>query len=59
MPDRLVAVIGGGISGVTVATNLAQRGASVALIERAASLGGNALNVCCKAVNGACQRALA
>jgi len=50
-----VAVIGGGIAGVTAALNLAERGISVSLIEREASLGGNAQTVCCKAVDGVCQ----
>jgi len=50
-----VAVIGGGIAGVTAALNLAERGISVSLIERKASLGGNAQTVCCKAVGGVCQ----
>jgi len=50
-----VAVIGGGIAGVTAAINLAERGISVSLIEREASLGGNAQTVCCKAVDGVCQ----
>ena len=50
-----VAVIGGGIAGLTVALNLVQRGAQIALLERESILGGNALTVCCKALEGKCQ----
>ena len=50
-----VAVIGGGISGLTAALNLAERGVAVTLIERESHLGGNAQTICCKAVDGACQ----
>ncbi|MBC7234414.1 MAG: CoB--CoM heterodisulfide reductase iron-sulfur subunit A family protein [Chloroflexi bacterium] len=50
-----VVVLGGGIAGLAAAANLARRGAQVALIERDAVLGGNALTVCCKAVEGECQ----
>lgn len=50
-----VVVMGGGIAGLTVAINLAQRGIAVTLVEREATLGGNARTVCCKAVNGVCQ----
>lgn len=49
------AIIGGGIAGIAAALNLAHRGVSVILIEREAQLGGNALTVCCKAVEGVCQ----
>jgi len=48
-------VIGGGVAGVTVAANLAQRGVDVTLVERQPTLGGNATTVCCKAVGGECQ----
>ncbi|MBM3189482.1 MAG: FAD-dependent oxidoreductase, partial [Chloroflexi bacterium] len=50
-----VCVIGGGIAGLTAALNLAGRGVRVSLVERSASLGGNAVTVCCKAVKGQCQ----
>lgn len=50
-----IAVIGGGIAGITAARNLADRGLDVALIERAPALGGNATTVCCKAIDGQCQ----
>lgn len=50
-----VLVLGGGISGVTVAQSLAQRDVAVHLVERASRLGGNALRVCCKAIEGECQ----
>ena len=56
MPNRSrVAVVGGGISGLTAALNLAERGVDVALVERTPVLGGNANTVCCKAVDGKCQ----
>ncbi|MGC9358975.1 MAG: FAD-dependent oxidoreductase [Anaerolineae bacterium] len=50
-----VLVLGGGISGMTAALSLAKRGAIVHLVERAPSLGGNGLKVCCKAIDGECQ----
>ncbi|MCE5259134.1 MAG: FAD-dependent oxidoreductase [Chloroflexi bacterium] len=55
MPNTSVVIIGGGISGVAAALNLAQRGVAVDLVEREPRLGGNTLDVCCKAVNGQCQ----
>ncbi|MCX8118927.1 MAG: FAD-dependent oxidoreductase [Desulfobacterota bacterium] len=42
-------VIGGGISGITVASELAQTGHSALLIEKEAQLGGLASVFCCKA----------
>ncbi len=48
-------VIGGGIAGLNAAANLAGRGVHVTLVEREPALGGNALTVCCKAVDGECQ----
>lgn len=50
-----VTVVGGGVAGLTAAVNLAQRGVSVTLVERESALGGNALTVCCKAIDGVCQ----
>jgi heterodisulfide reductase subunit A len=44
-----VLVIGGGISGITVASELAQGGISTTLIEKETSLGGLAASFCCKA----------
>jgi heterodisulfide reductase subunit A2 len=55
MDNPRVLVIGGGISGITAALNLAQRGVVIDLVERESRLGGNALTVCCKAINGQCQ----
>jgi len=50
-----VIVVGGGIAGLAAALNISQRGAHVSLVEREAVLGGRALNVCCKAIDGVCQ----
>ena len=44
-----VLIIGGGISGVTVASELAQSGIPFTLIEKESSLGGLAASFCCKA----------
>jgi heterodisulfide reductase subunit A len=46
---KTVLVIGGGISGITVASELAQAGIPTTLIEKEASLGGLAGSFCCKA----------
>ncbi len=42
-------VIGGGIAGVTSALSLADNGYQVYIIEKEASIGGHALQFCCKA----------
>jgi len=55
MSSAHVVVMGGGVAGLSSATNLAARGVRVTLIERESALGGNATTVCCKAVNGKCQ----
>ncbi len=44
-----VLVIGGGISGITVAMELAQLGVQSAIIEKEPSLGGLSASFCCKA----------
>lgn len=44
-----VLIIGGGISGITVALELAQVGIPVTLVERETSLGGLSASFCCKA----------
>jgi heterodisulfide reductase subunit A len=44
-----VLIIGGGISGITVALELAQSGIPFTLIERESSLGGLSASFCCKA----------
>ncbi len=46
---RGVLVIGGGISGITVALELSHMGIPVILIEKGTSLGGLAKSFCCKA----------
>jgi heterodisulfide reductase subunit A len=47
--DKDVLIIGAGISGITVALELAQLGLSPTLIEREASIGGLSASFCCKA----------
>lgn len=44
-----VAVIGGGITGIAAAEELARRGLSVAVVERSSSMGGHAARLNCKA----------
>jgi len=44
-----VLIIGGGISGITAALELAQSGIPLTLVERESSLGGLAASFCCKA----------
>ncbi len=58
--NRQVAVIGGGIAGLTVADEVARRGAAVLLIEKSGQLGGHAAQLGCKATDqcvhcGACM----
>jgi len=47
--NESVGVIGGGISGITSALELANSGVRVYLIEREAAIGGQAASFCCKA----------
>jgi heterodisulfide reductase subunit A len=47
--NKDVLIIGAGISGITVALELAQLGLSPALVEREASIGGLSASLCCKA----------
>ncbi len=49
MEKRDVLIIGGGISGITLALELSQLGISTTLIERESSIGGLAASFCCKA----------
>jgi heterodisulfide reductase subunit A len=49
LAEKNVLIIGGGISGITTALELAQVGVSTTLIEREPSLGGLAASFCCKA----------
>jgi len=53
-----VLVVGGGISGITVATELALNGIPSTLIERECSLGGLSASFCCKA-SEVCNRCFA
>lgn len=48
-PQFRVAVVGGGIAGISAALSLAQSGASVALVEKNFTLGGKAYRFTCKA----------
>lgn len=57
--DKHVAVIGGGVAGLTAADELARRGLHVSLIERQPFVGGHAIQLACKATDacvkcGAC-----
>jgi len=58
LSDNDVLIIGAGISGVTVALELAQSGLSSALIEREPSIGGLSASFCCKA-SESCNRCFA
>ncbi len=49
MTKKDVFIIGGGISGITVAGELARAGISTLLIERESTMGGLAASFCCKA----------
>jgi heterodisulfide reductase subunit A len=49
LAERNVLVVGGGISGITVASELAQNGILTTLIERESNLGGLSASFCCKA----------
>jgi len=53
-----VLVIGGGISGITAALEMAQTGVSTVLIEKEASLGGLSASLCCKATES-CNKCFA
>ncbi|MGB9630253.1 MAG: FAD-dependent oxidoreductase [Thermodesulfobacteriota bacterium] len=56
--NREVLIIGGGISGITVALELAQLGIHSTLVERESSIGGLANSFCCKA-SEACNKCFA
>ncbi len=58
MTEKNVLVLGGGISGITVALELAQTGVPVTVIEREPSIGGLAASFCCKA-SEACNKCFA
>ena len=49
LANRDVLIVGGGISGVTAALELAGLGISVTLVEKGETLGGLAASFCCKA----------
>ncbi|MGE5454697.1 MAG: FAD-dependent oxidoreductase [Methylocystaceae bacterium] len=49
-----VIVIGGGVTGMAAAMHLAQAGKMVLLLEKEAALGGKALHINCKQVQGKC-----
>jgi len=49
LAEKDVLIIGGGISGITVALELAQSGIPFTLIEKESSLGGLSASFCCKA----------
>jgi heterodisulfide reductase subunit A2 len=49
MAEKDVLIVGGGISGITVALELAQGGIASTLVEREPSIGGLSASFCCKA----------
>ena len=49
--EQAALVIGGGIAGITSALELANNGFAVYLVEREATLGGQAASFCCKATD--------
>ncbi len=58
--NRQLAVIGGGIAGLTAADVLSRQGLEVALVDKAPQLGGHAMQFSCKATTacvkcGACR----
>ncbi|MBW1991565.1 MAG: CoB--CoM heterodisulfide reductase iron-sulfur subunit A family protein, partial [Deltaproteobacteria bacterium] len=53
--EKDVAILGGGIAGITAALELAQLGHRVALIEKSPFFGGQAASFCCKATD-VCQK---
>ncbi len=55
LAGKTVAVIGGGVAGLTAARDLARLGAAVALVEKSDVLGGHAAGYGCKAA-GACVK---
>jgi len=58
LPAKDVLIIGAGISGITVALELAQMGLSPTLVEREASIGGLSASFCCKA-SDSCNKCFA
>ena len=50
--DKHVAVIGGGVAGLTAADDLARCGVSVSIVEKSPFLGGQAIQLVCKATDG-------
>lgn len=51
MPNKHVAVVGAGVSGIASALELANAGFTVHLVEREAHVGGHAAFLCCKATD--------
>ena len=56
MTRKQVAVIGGGIAGISAALELCKHDLDIHLIEKSHFLGGKAINYNCKAVNGRCRQ---
>jgi len=53
--DSAVAVVGGGVTGLTAAELLARRGIAVTLMEKSPFLGGHAAQLACKAIDACVQ----
>jgi len=58
LSEKNVLIIGGGISGITVALELAQIGIPVTMVEKESAIGGVAASFCCKA-SEACNKCFA
>jgi heterodisulfide reductase subunit A len=56
MTDKSVLIIGGGVAGLSAATELADLGIHVELVEKSNFLGGHAIGYACKAIHNTCVK---